>query len=268
MAEMFDWQQRNAAFAGLRNANAQLLLNRLQRVHPPPASLLDVGCAEGWFLRNALERGYKVHGLEPDQRMAQMADKLLNIRAGFFPDALGREERFDVITFNDVFEHLPDVRTALAACDQHLTDDGVLVINLPNARGGLYRISCFAAQLGFPGPFERLWQAGYPSPHLSYFTPDTLEQLARSAHFAECARFPLPAVTRADLWNRIRYDRTKSLAYSLAAWTLVMGALPLIAMMPSDISVQMFRKAAAGSIPATERHKTGKDREVGGQRAS
>lgn len=268
MAEMFDWEQRNAAFAGLRAANANLLLDRLEGICPPPRRLLDVGCAEGWFLRKARERGYEVHGLEPDTRMAQTADKVLNIRAGFFPDALGQQERFDVITFNDVFEHLPDVRAAMAACAKLLTDEGVLVINLPNAHGGLYRISRLAARLGFAGPFERLWQAGYPSPHFSYFTPGTLGRLAQSARFVECDRFALPTVNRADLWDRIRYDRTQSLAYCVAAWTAVMSAMPLLAMMPSDIFVQMFRKDGAPSARGRRAAQAGNDRKAKRHRAS
>lgn len=55
MAEMFDWEQRNAAFASLRAANANRLLDRLEGICPPPRRLLDVGCAEGWFLRKARE---------------------------------------------------------------------------------------------------------------------------------------------------------------------------------------------------------------------
>lgn len=268
MAEMFDWEQRNAAFSSLRTANANRLLDRLEEIRPPPARLLDIGCAEGWFLREARQRGYEVHGLEPDKRMAREGDKALSIRGGFFPDALGRRERFDVITFNDVFEHLPDVRAAMAACAKHLTGDGVLVINLPNALGGLYRISRIAVRLRFPGPFERLWQAGYPSPHLTYFTPGTLKQLAQGAGLAECARFALPAVNSTDLWDRIRYDRTRSLAYSVTAWTAVMSAMPLIAMMPSDIFVQMFTKDEAKISRVRRSAQARKNRKTGRRRAS
>ncbi len=254
MEEMFDWEQRETAFAPLRQANAEKLLDRLEKVAPPPARLLDVGCAEGWFVQAACARGYEVQGLEPDERMARKADKTLNIRAGFFPDALGRAEGFDIIVFNDVFEHLPDVRAAMRACEKHLAPKGILVINFPNALGGIYRLSCVAARLGFSGPFRRMWQQDYPSPHLTYFTPATLLTLAESAGLGEKCRFALPAMEPAELWARIRCDRSRSLAYSIAAWTSVMGAMPLLAMMPSDISVQMFAKTARNG-PARRRKK-------------
>lgn len=237
---VLDWRQRSEALTGLRQSNANRLLDQLERIRPAPARLLDVGCAEGWFLRAARTRGYDVEGIEPDQRMAGDGDASLSIRTGYFPDVLGPDERFDVITFNDVFEHLPDVRAAMEACVRHLAPGGVLVINLPNARGGVYRLSRAAARLCLSGPFRRMWQVGYPSPHLSYFTPETLRRLAERAGLAERARFALPALELSGLWARIRYDRTRSFAYSAAAWTAAIAAMPLLAAMPSDISVQIF----------------------------
>lgn len=243
MTDMFDWEQRNEAFCALREANAARLLDRLEALRKPPANLLDVGCAEGWFVRAAVKNGYDALGLEADQRMVSQADPALNIRRGFFPEALGAEERFDVITFNDVFEHLPDVRAAMQACTQHLAREGILVINLPNALGGIFRIARFAARFGFLGPFERMWQAGYPSPHLTYFTPATLARLAEDFGLGEVARFALPAIEPRGLWARIRYDRTRSLAYSIGAWGALMGAMPLLAALPSDTSVQVFARS-------------------------
>lgn len=236
------WEQRSAAFSVLRKANAERLLNRLEKICPPPARLLDVGCAEGWFLHAARARGYTVSGIEPDPKMARKIDPELNIRTGFFPDVLGRREAFDIITFNDVFEHLPDVRGAMAACTKHLARDGILVFNLPNARGGIYRLARAAARFGFTGPFERMWQASYPSPHMSYFAPATLLRLAERYRLSETARFALPSIEPSGLWARIRFDKTRSLAYCITAWAAVIAAMPLLALMPSDISVQFFRK--------------------------
>jgi SAM-dependent methyltransferase len=241
---VFDWDQRVRALSALRKANAAKLLDRIEKVAPPPAKLLDVGCAEGWFLQDARQRGYTVAGIEPDARMAGRSDPSLSIRTGFFPDALAAGERFDLITFNDVFEHLPDVKSAMAACVEHLDPGGALVVNLPNAEGGIYKLSRFAARMGIKGPFERMWQHGYPSPHISYFMPSTLARLAASHGLEEQARFSLPAVQAAGLWPRIRYDRTRSLAYAMGAWGAAMAAMPVLSVLPRDISVQIFSKPA------------------------
>ncbi len=45
--------------------------------------------------------------------------KGLPARKGYFPDALDKKEKFDVIVFNDVIEHIPNIEGALASCFQH-----------------------------------------------------------------------------------------------------------------------------------------------------
>lgn len=247
MEEMFDWDQRQSALADLRKVNFERLLDLVAAIAPAPARLLDVGCAEGWFLEAAQRRGYQIEGIEPDQRMADTVGASFVVRNGFFPDVLSSSDKFDIITFNDVFEHLPDVNQAIAACHRHLTDNGILVFNLPNAQGGLYRISRLLKGFGFEGPFSRMWQADYPSPHLTYFSPATLRGLAHKNAFEEKLTSELPPFEVAGLWSRIRCDRTRSLAYSTVSWAGVMGAVPFLKLMPSDIIVQMFGKS--GNTP-------------------
>jgi SAM-dependent methyltransferase len=241
---VFDRRQREAALAALRTANARRILKRLADVLPPPATLLDVGCAEGWFIAQAQAFGYDAYGLEADARMTAR-EQQSKVRVGFFPQALAQDERFDIITFNDVFEHLPDVRAAMRACHHHLSERGVLVINCPDARGGIYRLAQVLARLGVTGPFRRLWQEGYPSPHLTYFTHDTLRRLAEAHGFREYASFPLPALELGGTWARLRFDRTRSLAYSTVAFAAAVAAWPLLAVLRSDVSAQIFAKRPA-----------------------
>jgi len=80
------------------------------------------------------------------------------------------------------------------------------------------------------------------SPHLTYFTPRTLLHLAGAHGFHEHTHNTLQAIEARGLWARIRCDRTKSWAYSAASWLAIMGALPLLALQPSDITVQIFGK--------------------------
>lgn len=239
--------EREAALKAIRLENFRAIVQYAKRhVRPGRRSLLDVGSAHGWFLETAREH-FEVLGIEPDAVVgARAAARGLPVRAGFFPDVLGQDERFDAIVFNDVIEHIPDIRSALGACRQHLNEDGILILNLPNSRGFFYRFSKCVARLGWRMPFERLWQKDMPSPHVHYFSPGNLEKLVAGQGFelVDCAE--LPALRAKGLRERLSYAGKVS---PLALWLqyiAVMCAIPVLRIFPSDIIVCIFRKKAAG----------------------
>jgi SAM-dependent methyltransferase len=166
------------------------------------------------------------------------------VAIGFFPAALDADARYDIVAFNDVFEHLPKPRVALRDVRRVLRPGGLLAINLPSSRGALYRIADAMRAFGWRGPHDRLWQVGFPSPHLSYFHPDALARLARGEGFDEIDRLPLPSVSREGLWARLRYDRRASWPARAITWSCVSLALPLLRHARADIVLQVFRHDA------------------------
>jgi SAM-dependent methyltransferase len=236
---------RATALAGLRQRNFETVLNRLAACGADRGDLLEVGCAHGWFLDAARRRGYAVSGIEPDRAIAAHAARRGHrVVHGLFPRALPSDARFDVIVFNDVFEHLDDPRAALAVVHGALRPEGVVAINLPNSRGVFYRVAEVLRRLGWRGPHDRLWQVGFPSPHLSYFHPDALAHLAVDAGFAEADRQPLPSLMRQGLWHRLRYDAHASWASCAVIWLALSLTIPIVQRLPSDISLAIFRRAA------------------------
>jgi 2-polyprenyl-3-methyl-5-hydroxy-6-metoxy-1,4-benzoquinol methylase len=141
-------------------------------------------------------------GIEPDAQVA--SHSTLDVRVGLFPDVLSKDEKFDVIAFNDVLEHLPDSAKAVAICYDHLRPGGLLSINIPTANGVAFRIACKLARIGIRGPYLRLWQFGLPSPHLHYFTTSALTRLIRERGFRVVRMRELSALTREGLWQRTR----------------------------------------------------------------
>jgi len=234
--------ERAAGLAALRTANFERVLDRLAACGVrPPGALLEVGCAHGWFLDAARRRGYTVLGIEPDGPIGAIARaRRHDVRDGFFPAALPHDARFDAIVFNDVFEHLPDPRSAMAAAAASLAPQGLLAINLPSNRGALYRVAAGLRIAGWRGPHDRMWQVGFPSPHLSYFNPDALARLAAATGLREVDRQVLPSVARDGLWRRIRSDAGASWLTSAATWCAVSVALPLLRRLPADITLQLF----------------------------
>lgn len=239
---------REDALRNLRRVNFKRIgqwirgLVRAQKNDASLPSLLDVGCAHGWFLQEMTD-GFRVEGIEPDPNVANAAGRRgLPIRSGFFPDVLRDDETYDVIVFNDVLEHVPDVGATLDACFRHLNRDGILVVNAPDRAGFLYGVSKALLKMGSSSSFNRLWQEGFPSPHLHYFDTASMEAIAHRHGFRALEAHRLPSVSAAGLYSRIRYSKDSSVVGAIAMTALVGAAIPLFSVLPSDITVWFFRK--------------------------
>ena len=53
---------------------------------------------------------------------------------GYFPEAMTTGERFDLISFNDVLEHVVDPWETLRECREFLTPDGRVLAAIPNVQ--------------------------------------------------------------------------------------------------------------------------------------
>lgn len=97
--------------------------------------VLDVGCNTGGF-GEALKavRTVEVWGLEPNEDACRMASRVLDrvINTQFSRDADVPNEYFDVVTFNDVLEHLVDPWQALTIAKSKLREGGAIVASIPN----------------------------------------------------------------------------------------------------------------------------------------
>ncbi len=227
----------------LRRANAEATLDGLAELRPLPGlRLLDVGCAMGWFLAAARARGVIVHGIEPDPANAAEARAAgFDVVTGYFPGDLDTSTPYDIIIFNDVFEHLPEPHRAIVDVASRLAPGGLAVINLPSSRGILYRIAKAFDGVGWPGLLERLWQKGFASPHMSYFAPGNLRMLVeRHTGLREHASFNLPTYQRAGLGDRIAMTHRGPTAWLLLAGLWCFSFL--LPLLPADIHVGVFRK--------------------------
>jgi 2-polyprenyl-3-methyl-5-hydroxy-6-metoxy-1,4-benzoquinol methylase len=236
-------RDRETALRRLRSDNFRIIIERLARLAAPHASrLLDVGSAHGWFLEEAARR-FTVLGIEPDAAVgAQAAARGLPVRAGYFPAALRDDEQFDLIVFNDVIEHIPDIGGALGACHQRLASGGLLVLNLPSSRGVFYKLAKLLARAGWSGPFDRMWQKDLPSPHVHYFNARNLTALVARHGFEAADSFTLPSLRASGLLERLRFvGKVNPLALYLQ-YLIILAAIPVLKILPSDIAVCVFRK--------------------------
>lgn len=243
--DRLDEDARAKALEPLRRRTSEIVLHRLQaliRRDQTSVRILEVGCGHGWFLDAAAGRGFDVAGVEPDSRVAAWLDRTgRTVWNGFFPDAVPAGNTFDVIAFNDVFEHIDDARGCIESCARLLRGERIVVVNAPSRDGVFYKAASVLARLGVTKPAERLWQYGFASPHVAYYRPSDLAALFKKHGFEELDRHQLPSLSIRGLWSRIRYDRRSSLAPSLVVGAAVLAAMPLLRVLPKDASVQFFR---------------------------
>ena len=227
----------------LRRANFELVLDRMARHRRlDGARLLEVGCAKGWFLEAARRRGMIVRGIEPELANQKIAvSNGFDVAHGFFPAAAAVMGPVDVVAFNDVFEHLPDPASAIKSAAELLATNGIVSLNIPSSDGALFRLSRILRRAGFAAPWQRLWQTGLASPHISYFNAENLVTLAaRHAPLAKLDGCHLQTLTREGLRDRVK-SANPGLggdAMFAAVWALsfVMDRLP------SDIVLVILEK--------------------------
>jgi 2-polyprenyl-3-methyl-5-hydroxy-6-metoxy-1,4-benzoquinol methylase len=238
-----DENERETGLKALRLENFREIVAYARQFAAPGATrLLDVGSAHGWFLEMAGDH-FDVLGVEPDVEVGtRAAARGLAVRSGYFPQALADGEHFDVIVFNDVIEHIPDIRSALAACAARLNTGGILILNLPNSRGFFYRLSKVLARIGWRGPFDRLWQKDLPSPHVHYFRLENLARLVGQHGFELVHSAELPSLRAKGLLARMRCVGNVPAVSLYAQYLVILCAIPVLRVFPSDIIVGIFRK--------------------------
>jgi 2-polyprenyl-3-methyl-5-hydroxy-6-metoxy-1,4-benzoquinol methylase len=80
-----DEEKRERALQPIRSVNFAQLLAECGDLLSPGTTLLDVGCAHGWFMAAAAGRGVACTGIEPDLEMARFAQaEGHDVLMGFF----------------------------------------------------------------------------------------------------------------------------------------------------------------------------------------
>lgn len=153
----------------LRTAKSQLCL--IQR-YAKGTSLLDVGCAQGFFLFNASMAGYNAKGIEIARDAAEYARKEfgLDVEAKPFEELQFPENHFDVVTLWQVLEHVPYPLKMLKDVHRILKPGGLLVVSTPNIEG-------------IPAKMLRKRWWDIKRLHINQFTIKTLTDILQNAGF-------------------------------------------------------------------------------------
>ena len=132
--------------------------------------LLDVGFGAGWLLRAAADQGWSCWGTElANESLVAARTEPWQVFEGDLLDAAMPPQHFDVITFVEVLEHLPDPLSYLKEATRLLRPGGLLYGTTPNAASANGRI------------LNLDWSIYAAPEHLQLFTPRALKHALASA---------------------------------------------------------------------------------------
>jgi SAM-dependent methyltransferase len=123
-----------------------------------PIRILDVGCAEGTLVKELSKRGHDVTGTD-----------IVPMNGSIYLDIeqTALAEKFDLIYFLDVLEHLRNPTAALDNLRKMISDNGLIIIYTPNSnywKRVIYNWTC------------KHWKGYHSSLHLSIWDFDQLHQ--------------------------------------------------------------------------------------------
>lgn len=152
----------------------------LKFVTSQAGKVLDIGCANGVFLREMKKRNWEVFGVETNQSAAESCQSSFG-RDHIFASPLTKlnllPNSFDLITLFQVLEHLPDPKKHLELCYQLLKKDGLLIIDVQNYSSPEAKI------------FGPNWYGLDIPRHLSQFRKSDLLSLIQQYGFAKVVKF-------------------------------------------------------------------------------
>lgn len=126
--------------------------------------LLDVGAGTGDFLAVAKKYGWEVAGVEPNE-LARLKSSEKGVALLQNLDSIPTSDKYEVITLWHVLEHLPDLESQIAKLVGLLTDNGTLVVAVPNFKS-------FDAKY-----YKEFWAAFDVPRHLWHFSKKSVQSI-------------------------------------------------------------------------------------------
>ncbi len=236
----------------VRAINNKRILTALDRLFSEKNNVegLEIGSGNGCFLKSAVEYDrFHFIGIEPmKESYRSCIEQGLACIYGMFPEDFPPElTGFDIIIFNDVFEHIPRSSQLIQRCGELLHKDGLLVINCPVNSGVFFRVAKAMDRMGMSEAFTRLWQLNTNSPHIHYFSEKSLVRLLEINGF-KLVEKPLKMV---DLDKKSIADRVHAVPMDTVQAELFIKGLnivyPLLRFFPDDTKCFIFQRVSVNS---------------------
>lgn len=154
-----------------RRRAATILLGRIESFSKK-GRMLEIGCANGFFLDEARKNGWETVGVEPSRWARKYAEEKMGVAVAspVLEESTFEKESFDVVVMLDVIEHLESPRRTLVIINRILKKGGLLVVTTPDVDSFLSR-------------FLRARWWGINHYHLFYFSKKTIDDIFKRTGF-------------------------------------------------------------------------------------
>ena len=146
------------------------------------STVLDIGCNDGSQLDAFKSLGYTTYGVDPAENLYPESSKRHNVVLGFWNNTIARQLdcKFDVITSQNAFAHIPDPLAYLELAREYLKHDGKIFI------------STSQADMVLNGEFDTIYHE-----HISYYNATSMQALARRAglHLVDVVKTPIHGIS-------------------------------------------------------------------------
>lgn len=143
--------------------------------------LLDIGCGEGFFMKNMQELGWKVNGTDYSShgikiQNPELYDKVIYGELNpVLEEIIQNNKTYDFINLGNILEHVISPIDLLDKCHKLLSQDGILRVKVPNDFSFLQKLITKNELI------NSYWV--HPPDHLSYFNFDSLPKILNHCNF-------------------------------------------------------------------------------------
>jgi len=149
-----------------------LLLDLLEKIAPKKGKLLDIGCAVGYLLKAAEERGWQIDGVEISEFARRLAEQRLNKKIfTSLKDPEIKVDSYEAVTASEVIEHVSDPASFLKSIYPCLKENGILIVTTPNLKNA----EIYQTILD--------WECIIPPTHLYHFNKQTITKMLEQNGF-------------------------------------------------------------------------------------
>ena len=221
----FTGNQNRAGYANYQEdkkivqANSQRYLASIHQF-VQPHKLLDIGCATGTFISEAVQLGWKCWGIDVSAYATKIAQQKFGkkVKKGIFSSLSFPRQKFTVVTLLDVFEHLGNPRHTLRLIHGYLQPKGLVIINTGDSSSLLAKLE---------GP---KWHYFIPPQHVFFYSRHNIMQLLTSEKFTVLKIYHhgkwLSFRYLLHLMRTINHSRFAALLYRLVHKNFI-GKIPL-----------------------------------------